>query len=267
MRLAGGWSRRTVLRSLLFRVLLLCGLSAAVTAAEAADLRVYCPSALREPMIEAARSYVRASGQRVAFVFASLGAVHKRVALGEPADVVIGSSAGIEALNKLGLGLEESAAEVARSALALAAPRGTVLPAPDDVEGIRRALASTAVLGVPDAAGGAPGAAQAGELLQALVPADQMQARVRPLSGGAEAVKRLADGGIGLAVVWMNEVAGVAAVEVSGPILRPPTRAASYAATVLRSSDRPASARAFIAHLRSAGVAAVLRRAGYVPVD
>ena len=40
----------------------------------AADVRVLCPSALRVPVIEAARSYSRASGHRVEFIFASVGA-------------------------------------------------------------------------------------------------------------------------------------------------------------------------------------------------
>lgn len=247
--------------------LLFLGWIMAWSCAQAADLRVLCPSALREPALELARSYARASGDRVEFVFASVGAIHKRVATGERADVVIGAAEGIAALAKLGAVDAGSQAEIARTALALIARAPAALPAPDHADAIERALGSAQSLGVPDAARGVPGGAQAIELIDALPTAEAVRPKIRWLASGTDAMKLLASGAIDLALVSMSEVAGTPGIALAGPITQPPTRGLSYAAAVPRGAPRAELGRAFIAHLRSPAAAKLFRQAGYLAVE
>jgi len=235
--------------------------------AQAADLRVLCPNALREPALELARSYARASGHRVEFVFASVGAIHKRVATGERADVVIGATEGIAALVKLGSADAGSQAEIVRTALALIALAPAALPAPDQTDAVERALLSAGSFGVPDARRGAPGGAQASELIDALPSAAALRPKIRGIAGGAEAVKLLAAGAIDLALVAMSEVAATPGIALAGPITQPPTRGISYAAVVPRTAQQAELGRAFIAHLRSPAAAKLFRLTGYLAAE
>jgi len=242
-------------------------LGVAAAPAVGADLRIHSPSALREPVLEAARAYARVTNHRVEFVFASLGSIQKRVASGEQTDDVIGSAEGIEALVKLGVARAESSATIARTALVFAARSAVSMPNVGDVDHMRRAIESAAVLGVPDPARGVPGAAQAGELLHALALSGEARSRIRWLGGGPEAAKSLQSGRIGLAVLWMSDVAGVPGIEISEPIVVVPTRSTSFAAAVPRSAKQPEIGMNFIAHLRSAESAKSFLRAGYQVVD
>lgn len=235
--------------------------------AAAADVRVFCPNALREPALELARTYARVTGHRVEFVFASVGAIHKRVAMNERADVVIGGADGIAALVKLGSAEAGSQAQIARSALALIGREGTAMPPADSAEAVERALQAAGSLGVPDAQRGIPGATQALELIDRLPSAEHLRAKIRWLGGGAEAVKQLASGSIDLALVSMSDVAGSRGIQIVGPILFPATRGVAYAAAVPRSALQPELGRAFIAHLRTPAAAHVLRQAGYLAAE
>lgn len=213
--------------------------------------------------MEAARAYARATNHRVEFVFASLGSIQKRVAMGEPTDVVIGSAEGIEALVKLGMARPESRASIAHTILVFAARSAAMLPNVGDADDMRRAIESAAALGVPDAARGVPGASQAGELLRAVAISDDARARIRWLGSGLEAAKRLQAGYIDLAVVWMSDVAGLPGIELSVPVVVVPTQGATFAAAVPRSAKQPQLGVDFIAHLRSAETGKALFRAGY----
>jgi len=215
-------------------------------------------------VLELARSFARASGQRVEFIFASVGAVHKRIASGERADLAIGTSEGIEALVRLGPGIDGTQAVIARSALALAARPGALALDVAGREAVVRALSSARSIAAPDPRAGVPGGAQVAELFDALQLTEDLQPRIRWLLDPREAAKRVASGEVELAVAAMNDLVGAAGVEVAGPIAEPMTRAITYAAVISRSATDRDRARAFIDHLRAKEAANVFRRAGYV---
>ncbi len=233
----------------------------------AADIRVLCPNALREPVLELARSFARSTGHRVEFVFASAGAIHKRIAHGERADVAIGSAQGIEALVKLGPGTAGTQAVIARSTLAIAIPSGAPAIDASDRDEVVRALRAARTIGVPDARLGAPGAAHVAELLEGLQLAAELQSRLRGLSDGRDAGKRLAAGDMALALAPMSDLVGIVGVSVIGPITAAATRATVYAAMVPKTASQPELGRSFIEHLRGVEAAKSLRRAGYLQAE
>jgi len=244
--------------------LLLCGFG---RPGVAADVRVLCPNALREPVLASARSFARSTGHRVEFVFSSAGAIHKRIAHGERADVAIGSAEGIEALVKLGPGTAGTQTLIARSTLAIAVRSGAPTIDTSDRDDVVRALKAARSIAVPDARLGAPGAAHVAELLQLLQLDVERQTRIRGVSDGRDAGKRLAAGEIELALAPMSDLVGIAGVTVIGPITAVATQATVYAAVVPKTAYQPEIGRSFIAHLRGAEAADSLRRAGYLPAQ
>lgn len=251
-----------------FVAALLLALSLAASACvEAAELRVLCPHALREPALELARSFARASGHRIEFVFASVGAIHKRAAMNERADVVIGHAEGIAALVKLGSAEAGTETPIARAGLALIARTGVQLPEPGRTEAIERALGEARAIGVPDAQRGAPGGAQALAWIEQLPSASTLHSKLRAVAGSVEAVKLLATNAIDLALVAMSDVAALPGIAMSGPIVSAASPGIAYAAAVPRLAQQPQFGREFIAYLRTAEADKVLRTAGYVTAE
>ena len=249
-----------LLRLCLF--VLLCVLR--ISGAGAAELRVICPNALREPMLELARAFVMASGDRVEFIFASVGAIHKRVAAGERADIAIGTADGVEALIKLGPALEGSQAIIARSALALAGRAWTIGPNAARADGLERALTAARVIAAPDPRSGVPGGAQVEELFHALKLADVLAPKMRWQLDIRDAVKRIGSGEIDFVIAPMSDLAGSKDVEVIGPLVPMLTRGVAYSAFIPRAASNTERSRAFIQHLGSAQAERVFRRAGYL---
>ena len=80
--------------------LTLLGMS--VTLLSAAELRVYSGGAPQETLKLLAPEFEKATGHRVAFTFAVVGAIQQRLEAGEKADVVLLPAPLIDALEKKG---------------------------------------------------------------------------------------------------------------------------------------------------------------------
>jgi molybdate transport system substrate-binding protein len=233
--------------------------------AQAALLRVYCPNALREPVLQLTRQYMRASGHKVEFIFASVGAIHKRVAMGESADVVIGTEQGVDALVKLGRALDAGARPIARTVLGIAVRQAAALPVMDSAETLAQALRDALSLAAPDALLGAPGGAQVAELFERLGVMADIKPKLRLLADSRETAKRVTSGAAEIGVAHMNDLIGAPKIVVLGPIGDPATTGITYAGAVLRRSAAIDAAVTLIEFLASADAAAVLRSAGYAP--
>lgn len=226
-----------------------------------------CPSALRTPVVEAARLFARAHGHRVELVVAGLAAVQKRAASGERADVAIATLQGATALIGLGRGIEGSLTPLASSALALALSRQTPGIEVADRAALAHALTAARSLVLPDAGLGAPGGAQAAELLERLGITAEMQSSIRYVADAGEVAREVASGRDVAGIAPMSDLLGAREIQVLGPIIQPPTEGVAYAGLVVRSAREPDAARAFLAHLRTPTSAARFRAAGYVPLD
>ena len=248
-------------------LLLAAATSFSAEPAVAADIRVLCPSVLRAPMIESARLYARASGDRIEFVFGSVAAVRKRVATGERADVAIGTLAGADALVRLGRGLEGSVAPLVQSVLALAVARHAAVTEMRDAEALAGVLRNAESIVMPDAGLGVPGGAQAAELLERLGLAEALRPRIRLVASAQDVSRRVASGEAELGVALMSDLVQARGIVVLGPLLEPQMRGIAYAALVPKQAAERERARNFIAHLREPQARSIFRKAGYLPLD
>jgi molybdate transport system substrate-binding protein len=245
--------------------LALAACAVAAMPAAAADLRVLCPAALRVPMLELARSFVK-GGHKVEFVFASVGAIHKRVATGERGDVAIGTAQGIDALARLGRGIEGSQALLVHPLLALVVRKGAATTHLGTAESLAQLLRDATAIVVPDPARGVPGGSQVAELFERLGVADEVRSKTQFVSDAREVAKRAAAEAGAIGVAAMSDLVAAADVTVVVSIAEPATTGVTYAAMVIRGSAVEDAGRAFIAHLLSADAATVFRKAGYAPI-
>ena len=218
-------------------------------------------------MLDAARVFARESGHRLEFIFAGVGAVHKRVASGEAVDVAIGTAQGIDALLRLGQALDGSEAALARTVLALAVRQGVSRATPGNAESLAQELRAAASLVYPDAELGASGGGQVAELLERLGLTAELKAKSRLVADAREVGRRVAASAAQLGIAQMNDLVGAQSVIVLGPLNDPPTAGLVYAAVVAKRSGEPAAARAFVGFLVGAEAKAAFRKAGYAPAD
>ena len=244
--------------------LIVIALAAASTLpAAGAELRVLCPNPLRAPALELARAFVRGSDHRIEFIFASVGAIHKRVASGEKADVAIGTAEGVDALQRLGRAVQGSDAPIARTVLALVVRHGEPGVSAIDADALVRTLRDATSLVYPDAGLGAPGGGQVAELLERLGLTAELKSKSRLVADAREVAKRVAGGVAKLGIAHMNDIVGAPGVVAIGPLNDPPTSGIVYAAVVVQRSANAEAGRAWVRFLTGVEAKAAFRAAGY----
>ena len=123
---------------MLVAALVLSGLSAAPLCA--AELRVYSGGAPQETLKLLAPEFEKATGHRVAFTFAVVGAIQQRLEAGEKADVVLLPAPLIDALEKSGKIRPDSRSLLARVGIAVVVRADTPKPDVSTPEALRAAL-------------------------------------------------------------------------------------------------------------------------------
>jgi len=253
---------------LVSRVLLCLAITiTAVLPASATNLRVFCPNTLRAPVLELAGTFVHSSVHKVEFIFASVGAIHKRVATGESADIVIGTTRGISALVGLGRAMAGSEANIARAAIALATRRQGPAPRIAPREALAQTLRAASSLVLPDPNRGAPGAVQANELLEHLGLAAEVKTKTHFVADSGTVVKHVAAGRAEIGIAAMSDLVGAPDVVVTGPLADPSTAAVIYAVALIRRAASAELGRAFIEHLVGIEARAAFRAAGFATAD
>ena len=263
---AQGGLRLAQLARLCALLCLAIGITVALPAS-GANVRVLCPTALRAPVLELSRMFVRSSERKLEFIFASVGAIHKRVATGERADIVIGTARGIHALVLLGRAVEGSEAMIARTVLALATQRAMPAPSIATATALTQTLRAARALALPDASLGASGGAQVAELIERLGIAAEVRAKAGLVADSREVVRRIAEGTADIGIARMSDIVGAQNVVVTGPLIYPSTASVIYAVALVRRTASADTARAFIEHLTSAEAEAVFRAAGFAAAD
>ena len=201
-------------------------------------------------------------GRRIELVIATGGAINKRIAGGEYADVAISPTAGIEQLVKDAKAVPGSNRVVARSGVALAVKKGAPRPDISTAEALRRTLLSAKAVAYSDPAGGGGSGIHFAKILQKLGIADQVNARAK-LGSGVLNGEVVARGEADIAIQQMPELMGIAGIDIVGPLPGDLQLMTSFSAALLSSSKDPATAKALIEFLTSRETAALLKAAGF----
>ena len=115
-------------------------LFAVVTCAQARDLKMVAPNAVKESVVEIAARLEKDTGQRVSFTWGGSQGIAKRVADGEVFDVVMNTSAGAYRMAADGKLVSGSRTDFSRSAVAMAVCPGLPRPDVSSVDALRTTL-------------------------------------------------------------------------------------------------------------------------------
>jgi molybdate transport system substrate-binding protein len=220
-------------------------LGTSVTPLSAAELRVYSGGAPQETLKLLAPEFEKASGHRVAFTFAVVGAIQQRLEAGEKADVVLLPAPLIDALEKTGKIRPDSRSLLARVGIAVVVRAGAPKPDVSTPEALRAALTQARSITHADPQA-TPGGRHIAALLKQWDITETPQRRIAPksaISGGAELI---ANGEVDIGLYLLSEVLTVKGVVVAGMLPPALQNYIVYAGSVLADSPAPEDAAEFI---------------------
>ena len=231
-----------------------------------AELTVFVGGAVTGPVKEAGAAFVRDSGSTLVYVSDTTGALQKRLAAGEKADLVIVAGPGMDILQKERLVVAESRVDLARALIGVGVKAGAPSPDLSTPDAFKAALLKArSVSYVNPASGGTSGTYFEG-LLQRMGIADAMKAKTVYRTQGSEVAAAVASGEAEIGITFTSELQPNAGVKVAGTLPAAIQLPTIYSAAIAAKSGSIDAARAFLRTLAGAEGRAALTKAGLEPL-
>src|SRR5262245_30420330 len=158
------------------------------------ELRVFSGGAMSEPVREVGDAFAKSAGHKIVYVTDTTGALSKRLASGERADLIVVTSAAIQALEKEGRVVAGSRVDLARALIGVGVKAGAPSPDLSSTETFKAALLKAKTVSyVNPASGGTSGTYFEG-LLQKLGIAAAMKPKIVYRMQGSEVAAAVAAG-------------------------------------------------------------------------
>lgn len=241
-------------------------LLATVTAAPAAELKVLITTAMKAAIDEIAPQFERATAHNLRITYGPSGALAKRIADGEAADLVV-IAGGVDELAAQGKVDPDSRIDVARVRIGVAVRKGAPKPDVGTVEAFKRALLDAKSIAYVDPAAGGASGIYLTKMLEKIGMLAQVNAKARLARGGTEdmvsAIVARGDAEIGLQQI--SEIMSVPGVELVAPLPDELQTVTVYTAGIPTIAREAQAAKAVIKFLTAPAAASVYRTKGLDP--
>jgi molybdate transport system substrate-binding protein len=231
-----------------------------------AEVRIFVGGAMTGPVKEAGAAFARSSGHTLVYVSDTTGALQKRLAAGEKADLVVVTSPAMDTLQKDNRVMAGSRVDLARALIGVGVHVGAPSPDLSTPDTFKAALLKArSVSYVNPASGGTSGTYFEG-LMQRMGIADAMKAKIVYRTQGSDVADAVAKGEAELGITFTSELQPNKGVKVAGTLpaaIQLPTIYSAAIATAAGSGD---AARAFLRTLAGAEGRAALTKAGLEPL-
>ena len=230
------------------------------------EVTVLVGGAVTAPVKEAGAAFSRTSGNTLVYVSDTTGALQKRLAAGEKADLVIVAGPGMDLLQKEQLVVAASRVDLARALIGVGVRAGAPSPDLSTPDTFKAALLKArSVSYVNPASGGTSGTYFEG-LLQRMGIADAMKSKIVYRTQGSEVAAAVASGAAELGITFTSELQPNTGVRVAGTLPAAIQLPTIYSGAVVTKSGNSEAARAFLRLLAGAEGRAALTKAGLEPV-
>lgn len=230
------------------------------------ELKVLVGGAMSEPVAEVGEAWARSSGNRFVYVRDTTGALQKRLASGEPADVIVLAAPGMDALQKDNRIVAGSRVDLARALIGVAVRAGATSPDLSTVDAFKAALLKARSLSyVSPAAGGTSGTYIDG-LLRRLGIADAMKSKIVYRTQGSEVADAVASGEAELGITFTSELAPNKGVRVAGTLPAAIQLPTIYVGAIVATARNADAGRAFLRRMADPEGQAAVKKARLEPV-
>lgn len=242
--------------------LALAGL-ASIATSQAAEVKVLAALATQDGLGPLALRFWRERGHTVRIDYGTVGAIRKRLADGERADVVVVTSEAAEEMDRAGEVVAGTRAPVAATRTGLAIRDGIAAPDISTLEKFRAALlAARSVAYTDPKTGGAFGTYFAREL-DRLGILEAVNAKAVLRRGSHEIVKAVANGEAEVGVTFISTIVSTPGLKVAGPLPPPLLGMERFSTGVLRDAISRDAAIAFARALSDPASADQWKAAGF----
>lgn len=229
--------------------------------ANAQEFKVYVAGAAKEVVTRVAPEFSRATGIKVVPVYDTVGALRDRLLQGEKSDVVMLSSAALDALQAKNLIAADSRVSLGSVAIALAVRKGASLPNISTPAALKKILLDAKSISYADPNHGATAGTHFAKVLDRLGIRARIADRTTILPFGVEVIEAVADGRIELGVSQSSEISLHPGVSLVGPLPEPYGLVTPYAAAC--SKGECGIAKVFMELLQTDVGVAALSEAGF----
>jgi molybdate transport system substrate-binding protein len=231
-----------------------------VVRVEAAELKIIAGGGIAAALNEIAAQFESSSGHKAIIRYGTTPELIK-MATGTSFDLaVVPQDVFLDAAARAQF-VPDQIPSVARVGLAVAVRAGATRPDIGTAEALKQTLLKAqAIASIPASATGT----QLAAVYRQLGIADAIEAKTKAAAGPAQIIEAVAKGDCDLAVFLIN-VLSDPRLDVVGPFPAEVQREVVYATSVAANSTQSEVARAFIAYLRSAAAAAVIKAKAMTP--
>ena len=233
-------------------------LSAAVGAAE---INVISTQATQEAYLELVPQFERLSGHKVKTVFNGTLNVQKRLADGEPYDLIIMAGPAIDEQIKLGKALAGSRVDLAKSGTGVAVRKGTAKPDISSADALKKTLLAAKSIGYST---GPSGLYMLG-VFEKLGIAEQVKAKLKQTPSGVFVGTLIANGEAEVGFQQISELMHFAGIDYVGPLPGELQRMTVFSAGIHSGAKQGDAARALVKFLTAPAAAPVMRKHGLEP--
>jgi molybdate transport system substrate-binding protein len=216
--------------------------------AEAAEIKVLSAGAVKAAVADLGEAFGRESGHTVAFTFAPVGVLQRRIAAGEPADLLIMSDAALQEQEQKGVVVAGTKTDIARVGIGVCVREGAPLPDISTPEALKQAILAAKSLVYMDPSRGATSGVYFAGVLERLGIGEAVKGKTLLWQDGSSA-EPVAKGEADLCVQQMSEILPVKGVRLVGPLPREVQKVTTYSAGLATAAAAPDAAKAFLAYL------------------
>ena len=237
------------------------------SAAEATEIKVLASGAVKGVLMELLPAYEKSSGDNVTVLYGPGGALTRRLAGGDIADVMIVGATETDALTWQGKIVPGSGVPVAAITIGVAIKKGAPRPDISTVEAFKRTLLAAKAIGYRDPATGSTSGTHTARVIETLGLTDALKARTRLDNSDGEhpelVFQSLVTGETELQFGQITEIVMADGIEVLGPLPADLQKVTVLTASVPTTARAPDAARSFIAFLATPAAKERLKAHGF----
>jgi molybdate transport system substrate-binding protein len=230
-------------------------------ALNAAEINVISTQATEEAYKELVAQFEKASGHKVTTFFSGTLNVQKKLAAGEPYDLILMAGPAIDEQIKLGKAVAGSRVDLAKSGTGLAVRKGAAKPDISSADALKKTLLTAKSIGYSTG----PSGLYMLSVFEKLGIAEQVKGKLRQTPSGVFVGTLIASGDAEIGFQQISELVHFAGIDYVGPLPGELQRMTMFSTGIHTGAKQPDAARALVKFLTAPAAAPVIRKHGLEP--
>jgi molybdate transport system substrate-binding protein len=229
--------------------------------AGAEEIKVLSTQATQEAYLELVAQFEKASGHKVTTIFTGTLNVQKRLADGEPFDMIIMAGPAIDEQIKLGKAMARSRVDFAQSGTGVAVRKGAPKPDIRSPDALKKTLLAAKSVGYSTG----PSGLYMLSVFEKMGIAEQVKGKLKQTPSGVFVGTLIANGDAEIGFQQISELVHFAGIDYVGPLPGALQRMTMFSTGIHSGAKQPDAAKALVKFITAPSAASVIRKHGLEP--